>query len=207
MRAALDMIGRTARLSERAEAYAGSPLLLHVGINTGHVVAGGLGAGVSKSYSVTGDTVNTAQRLQSMAAPGEVLVGPLTHRLTRHAFSYDSLGEVSLKGKMGSVLVHRLKEPLDTPRAARGLDTLGLNAPLIGRDAELARLIGSLDRACGGAAQLVRLVGEAGIGKTRLVSEFVARIRDQDRSAGVAIRHAACSPLGEQSYGTRRRAA
>ena len=202
VRAALDMIDRTARLSERAKAYAGSPLLLHVGINTGHVVAGGLGAGVAKSYSVTGDTVNTAQRLQSMAAPGEVLVGPLTHRLTRHAFSYDSLGEVSLKGKMGSVLVHRLKEPLDTPRAARGLDMLGLNAPLIGRDAELARLIGSLDRACGGAAQLVRLVGEAGIGKTRLVSEFVARIRDQDRFAGVAIRHAACSPLGEQSYGT-----
>ncbi|GAA0003937.1 adenylate/guanylate cyclase domain-containing protein [Bradyrhizobium diazoefficiens] len=202
VRAALDMIDRTARLSERAKAYAGSPLLLHVGINTGHVVAGGLGAGVAKSYSVTGDTVNTAQRLQSMAAPGEVLVGPLTHRLTRHAFSYDSLGEVSLKGKMGSVLVHRLKEPLDTPRAARGLDTLGLNAPLIGRDAELARMIGSLDLACGGAAQLVRLVGEAGIGKTRLVREFVARMRDQDRFAGVAIRQAACSPLGEQSYGT-----
>ncbi|BBZ96726.1 adenylate/guanylate cyclase domain-containing protein [Bradyrhizobium diazoefficiens] len=202
VRAALDMIDRTARLSERAKAYAGSPLLLHVGINTGHVVAGGLGAGVAKSYSVTGDTVNTTQRLQSMAAPGEVLVGPLTHRLTRHAFSYDSLGEVSLKGKMGSVLVHRLKEPLDTPRAARGLDTLGLNAPLIGRDAELARMIGSLDLACGGAAQLVRLIGEAGIGKTRLVREFVARIRDQDRFAGMAIRQAACSPLGEQSYGT-----
>ncbi|WP_430648164.1 adenylate/guanylate cyclase domain-containing protein [Bradyrhizobium rifense] len=83
--AALDMISWTARLSERAKAYAGSPLLLHVGINTGHVVAGGLGVGVAKSYSVTGDTVNTAQRLQSMAAPGEVLVGPLTHRLTRHA--------------------------------------------------------------------------------------------------------------------------
>ena len=99
VRSALDMMSRTARLSERVKAYAGSPLLLHVGINTGHVVAGGLGVGVAKSYSVTGDTVNTAQRLQSMASPGEVLVGPLTHRLTRHAFSYDSLGEVSLKGK------------------------------------------------------------------------------------------------------------
>lgn len=202
VRAALDMISRTARLSERAKAYAGSPLLLHVGINTGHVVAGGLGVGVAKSYSVTGDTVNTAQRLQSMASPGEVLVGPLTHRLTRHAFSYDSLGEVSLKGKMGSVLVHRLKGPLETPRAARGLDALGLDAPLIGRDAELARVIGSLDRACRGAAQLVRLVGEAGIGKTRLVNEFVARIRDEELFAGVAIRQAVCSPLGEQSYGT-----
>ncbi|UPK25054.1 adenylate/guanylate cyclase domain-containing protein [Bradyrhizobium sp. 195] len=201
VRAALDMISRTARLSERAKAYAGSPLLLHVGINTGHVVAGGLGVGVAKSFSVTGDTVNTAQRLQSMAAPGEVLVGPLTHRLTRHAFSYDSLGEVSLKGKMGSVLVHRLKGPLDTPRAARGLDTLGLDAPLVGRDAELARVIGSLDRARDGAAQLVRLIGEAGIGKTRLVDEFLARIRDEDRFADLAVRRAVCSPLGEQSYG------
>ncbi|PPQ17480.1 adenylate/guanylate cyclase domain-containing protein [Bradyrhizobium sp. AC87j1] len=202
VRAALDMIKRTEQLSERAKVYAGAPLLLHIGINTGHVVAGGLGVGVAKSYSVTGDTVNTAQRLQSMAPPDEVLVGPLTYRLTRHAFSYESLGEVSLKGKMGSVLVHRLKGPLDTPRAARGLDTLGLSAPLIGRDVELARMIGSLDRACGGAAQLVRLVGEAGIGKTRLVNEFVARIRDEERFAGVAIRQAACSPLGEQSYGT-----
>lgn len=202
VRAALDMITRTAHLSERAKAYAGSPLLLHVGINTGHVVAGALGVGVAKSYSVTGDTVNTAQRLQSMAPPGEVLVGPLTHRLTRHAFFYDSLGEVSLKGKMGSVLVHRLKGPLEAPRAARGLDTLGLDAPLIGRDAELARMIGSLNLACGGAAQLVRLVGEAGIGKTRLVNEFVARVRDEDPFAAVVIRQAVCSPLGEQSYGT-----
>jgi predicted ATPase len=105
-------------------------------------------------------------------------------------------------GKMGSVLVHRLKGPLDTPRTARGLDTLGLSAPLIGRDAELARVISSLDLACGSAAQLVRLVGEAGIGKTRLVNEFVARAHDEERFAGVAIRRAVCSPLGEQSYGT-----
>jgi predicted ATPase/class 3 adenylate cyclase len=199
---ALDMIRRTERLGERAKAYAGSPLLLHIGINTGHVVAGGLGVGAAKSYSVTGDTVNTAQRLQSMAPPGDVLVGPLTYRLTRHAFSYESLGEVALKGKMGSVLIHRLKGPLDTPRAARGLEVLGLIAPLIGRDPEIARMTGCLDLACGGAAQLVRLVGEAGIGKSRLVNEFVALVRDEDRFAGVAIRRAICSPLGEQSYGT-----
>ncbi len=70
VRAALDMIKRTTHLGERSTAFAGSPLMLHVGINTGHVVAGGFGAGAAKSYSVTGDTVNTAQRLQSMAAPG-----------------------------------------------------------------------------------------------------------------------------------------
>jgi predicted ATPase/class 3 adenylate cyclase len=202
VRAAIEMIKRTRHLGERSKAFAGSPLMLHIGINTGHVVAGGLGAGVAKSYSVTGDTVNTAQRLQSMAAPGDVLVGPLTYRLTRHAFSYESLGDVALRGKMGSVLIHRLKGMLDAPRAARGLDTLGLNAPLIGRDVEIDRMVGSLDLACGGTAQLVRLVGEAGIGKTRLLNEFVARAQDEDRFAGVAIRRAACSPLGEQSYGT-----
>ena len=152
---------------------------------TRHVVAGGIGSGSAKSYSVTGDTVNTAQRLQSMAAPGEVLVGPLTYRLTRHVFLYESLGEASLRGKAGSVLVHRLRGLLDAPRTARGLETLGLSAPLIGRDTELAHMIDSLDLACSGAAQLVRLIGEAGIGKTRLVNEFLARVHGCRRfSAG-----------------------
>ncbi|CAN7736082.1 adenylate/guanylate cyclase domain-containing protein [Mesorhizobium caraganae] len=200
LRAALDMIARTARLGESA-AHSGSPLLLHIGINTGPVVTGGLGIGTAKSYSVTGDTVNTAQRLQSLAAPGEVLVGELTHRLTRHAFSYESLGDVVLRGKAGSVLVHRLDAPLAAPRAARGLEALGLSAPIIGRDAELNRMLASLDQACGGSAQLVRLVGEAGIGKSRLVKEFVARVGDEDRFRNVAVRQATCSPLGEQSFG------
>jgi adenylate cyclase len=201
LRAALDMIERTARVSERLNAGTGSPLTLHIGVNTGHVVAGGIGAGEARSYSVTGDTVNTAQRLQSMASPGEVLVGPLTWRLTRHAFLFESLGEASLRGKSGSVLIHRLRGSLDAPRPARGLETLGLSAPLIGREAELAHMIGGLDLACGGTAQLVRLIGEAGIGKTRLVDEFLARTGQDKRFADVAVRRAACSPLGEQSYG------
>ena len=201
LRAALDMMARTTDLGERSNAVAGQPLMLHIGVHTGPVVTGGFGVGNAKSYSVTGDTVNTAQRLQSMAAPGEILVGPLTHRLTRHAFAYELLGDVALRGKAGSVLVHRLAGHLETPRAARGLEALGLNAPLIGRDSELTRLLDSLDLACGGSAQLVRLVGEAGIGKSRLVNEFIARLGDEDRFADVAVRRTACSPLGEQSYG------
>ncbi len=202
LRAALEMIKRTVRLSESSKARVNAPLTLHIGINTGPVVAGRFGAGTAKSYSVTGDTVNTAQRLQSIAAPGEVLVGPLTYRLTRHAFSYDSLGDVSLRGRLGAVSVHRLKGPLEAPRTARGLEGLGLNAPLVGRTVELTRLLGSLDLACAGAAQLVRLVGEAGIGKSRLVDEFITVVGDQERFRGLAIRRANCSPMGEQSYGT-----
>lgn len=200
LRAALDMIARTVRLGE-SSASAMPKMLLHIGVNTGPVVAGGLGVGVAKSYSVTGDTVNTAQRLQSLAAPGEVLVGPLTYRLTRHAFSYESLGDVALRGRAGSVLVYRLGGPLASPRAARGLEALGLSTPLIGRDAELERMLASLDQTCGGSTQLLRLVGEAGIGKSRLVNEFVARVGCEDRFRNVAVRQAACSSLGEQSYG------
>ena len=198
LHAALDMIERTRQLGERS----GLPFMLHVGINTGPVVTGGFGAGAAKAYSVTGDVVNTAQRLQSMAAPGEVLVGPLTFRLTRHAFSYESLGDVALRGKAGCVLVHRLAGPLETPRTARGLETLGLSAPLIGRDAELSRLLACMDLARNGSAQLVRLAGEAGIGKSRLVREFIDRIPDDPRFEEVAVRTASCSPLGERSYGT-----
>ena len=200
LRAALDMLGRTERLGE-SSVSASPGLVLHIGINTGPVVAGGLGVGTAKSYSVTGDTVNTAQRLQSLAAPGEVLVGPLTYLLTRHAFSYESLGDVALRGKAGSVLVHRLDSPLASPRAARGLEVLGLSAPLIGRDAELQRMLANLDQACAGSAQLLRLVGEAGIGKSRLVNEFISRIGCEERFRNVAVRQAVCSSLGEQPYG------
>lgn len=202
LRAALDMINRTARMADRWKTRTGSPLVLHIGINTGPVVTGGFGVGKSKSYSVTGDTVNSAQRLQSMAKPGEVLVGPLTYRLTRHAFSYQPLGDQALRGKVGGLPVHRLTCPLESPRAARGLETLGLSAPLIGRNAELERMLGCLDLACCGTAQLVRLTGEAGIGKSRLTEEFLTRASEDVRFAELVVRRAYCSPLGEQSYGT-----
>jgi predicted ATPase/class 3 adenylate cyclase len=202
LRAALDMVERASRMGERWQARTGLPPVLHIGVNTGPVVTGGFGAGSIKAYSVTGDTVNTAQRLQSLASPGEVLVGPLTQRLTRHTFVFETLGETTLKGKSGSILVHRMLGLRDAPRPARGLEALGVSASMIGRDAELERMLTSLDLACRGSAQLVRLVGEAGIGKSRLVNEFIARIGGDGRFAGVAVRQAACSPLGEQSYGT-----
>jgi predicted ATPase/class 3 adenylate cyclase len=199
--AALAMLERTARLDARWRGRAGLPLTLHLGVNTGPVVAGGFGAGSAKSYSVTGDTVNTAQRLQSLAGTGEVLVGPTTCRLARHAFGFESMGEVALKGKSGQHLVHRLIGPLEAPREARGLEALGLSAPLIGRGAELSRMFDCLERAVAGDAHVVRLIGDAGIGKSRLVRELLAQIEDDERFGSVVVRRTACSPLGEQHFG------
>ncbi|WP_184701447.1 adenylate/guanylate cyclase domain-containing protein [Rhizobium lusitanum] len=202
LNAALNMIERATQVGERWQPRAGVPLRLHIGINSGPVVTGGFGAISAKSYSVTGDTVNTAQRLQSMAGENDILVGPLTYRLTRHAFAFDNLGAQSLRGKSGNVLVHRLTRPLEAPHTARGLESFGLQAPMIGRDTELSRLLTCLDLACGGAAQLVRLIGDAGIGKSRLANEFIGIAGNAVRFQGLAIRKATCSPLGEQSYGT-----
>ncbi len=202
LRAALEMINRAAQVSDRWHRRIGVPLSLHIGVNTGPVVTGGFGAGDTKSYSVTGDTVNTAQRLQAMAGPDEILAGPVTHKLTRHAFAYETLGAVALRGKTGSLQVHRVSGALEAQRAARGLDALGLSAPLIGRDTEIARMRDCLVLACAGTAQVVRLTGEAGIGKSRLVREFLAAIGEDPRFAHVVVRRAACSPLGEPSYGT-----
>ena len=202
LRAALDMIARTARLGESSAAYAGSPLMLHIGINTGPVVTGGFGVGSSQilfgdrrhgehcaAIAVAGRAGRGAGRsAHPPADPACVLLR------SRWAMSRCAARPAAC-WCIGSI------GPLEAPRAARGLEALGLSAPLIGRDAELARMLASLDQACGGSAQLVRLVGEAGIGKSRLVNEFVARVGDEDRFADVAVRQAACSPLGEQSYG------
>ncbi|MGO4620913.1 adenylate/guanylate cyclase domain-containing protein [Ensifer sp. 2YAB10] len=201
LRAALDMAGRARRVGERWQSRIGEPLNLHIGLNTGTVVAGHLGAGDGKAYSVTGDAVNTAQRLQSLAGPGEILVGPVTYRLTCHAFAYEALGAMTLRGKAGSVEVFRLMQSLEAPRTARGLEALGLGAPLIGREAEMKRLIDCLELACGGTAQLVRLTGEAGLGKSRLASEFVERVTGDPRFSNVVVRRAGSSSLGEPSYG------
>ena len=192
LRAALAMLERTARLDARWRGRAGLPLTLHLGVNTGPVVAGGFGAGTAKSYSVTGDTVNTAQRLQSLAGAGEVLVGPTTCRLARHAFGFESMGEVALKGKSCQLLVHRLIGPLEAAREARGLEALGLSAPLIGRDTELSRMLDCLERAVAGDAHVVRLIGDAGIGKSRLVSELLTRVEDDERFGSVVVRRTAC---------------
>ncbi|MBD9373006.1 AAA family ATPase [Rhizobium sp. ARZ01] len=200
--AALDMQQRMARIEEHWRASLGQPLTIHIGVNTGPVVTGTVGAGGSKSYSVTGDTVNTAQRLQAMAGSGEILVGALTRRLTQHAFSFASLGTMPLRGKAGETPVYRLEAPVAAPPTARGLDAFGIEIPMIGRDGEMASLLRCLDAIREGATQLVRVVGDAGIGKTRLVEAFLDRVRADPDLAGITIRETACSSLGEPSYGT-----
>ena len=201
LHAALAMHERTARLSSRWERRVGAPLRLHVGVHTGPVVAGSFGATPEAAYAVTGDTVNTAARLQGSAAPGETLVSAVTHGLSRHAFTFEGPRAIALKGKAEPVAVFRLVGAAHTPAGARGLGAHGLTAPLIGRDGPLLELQAAFDRVAGGQAELVSVIGEVGTGKSRLLAEFLARLDAAGRLEHVTLRRATCSSLGERAYG------
>jgi adenylate cyclase len=199
--AALDILERGAALSQRWASRLGQRVTLHIGVHSGPVVAGNLGAAAGAAYAVTGDTVNTTARLLAAAAPGTILVSEATHALTRHRFSFEPAGELTLRGKSESLVVHRLLGALAEPRSGRGLAALGLAAPLVGRADELDQLMNAFDRMQRGRAQMVSLVGEAGTGKSRLIAEFLARLDAKGRLAGTVVRRASCSSLGEPTYG------
>jgi adenylate cyclase len=201
LRAALAMRERMEAINRRWEPCFGAPVALHIGVNTGPVVAGNLGAASGTAYAVTGDTVNTAARLQHAAEPGQILVTQTTYHLTEHLFAFEPLGPMPFKGKAEPVPVYRLLGVRDAPRSARGLEALGLAAPLVGRAGELAQLRAAFERARRGRAQVVTLVGEAGAGKSRLVAEFLSAAAAEGALERVTVRRAACASLGEHTYG------
>jgi adenylate cyclase len=216
IRAALDMRERIAairaELGQHADGMAASrtpgtatePVLsLHVGINTGVVLAGPVGSDRRREYTVLGDAVNVAARLETAARNGEVIVGEPTYRLARHAVAFEPLGELSLKGKAEPLPAYRVLGLLAEPRSSRGLEAHALTAPLIGRDDELGQLMTAFDRMLSDRTQVVSLIGEAGAGKSRLIRELLGRLGSEGRlaSARVTIRRAVCSSLGEEAYG------
>jgi adenylate cyclase len=201
LRAGLAMLERMKELSSRWEPCLGEPVTLHVGVHTGPVVAGSLGTAAGAAYAVTGDTVNTTARLLGAAPSGTMLASGTTYQLTQHAFSFEPLGPLHLKGKADPVPVYRVRHALDTSQSARGLEVLGLVAPLIGRDHELEQLHAAFDGVLRGRAQVVSVGGEAGSGKSRLIREFLSRTEAAGGFRGVTVRHVTCSSLGEQTYG------
>ena len=164
------------------------PVRLHVGINTGEAMTGLIGPAGQRDYTVMGDTVNTGARLLAAAQAGTVLVGQQTYRATQQVVRYAELAPIVAKGKDQPVAAWAAQELLAAPRAR----PLGMT-PMIGREAELARLE-QMWRRVEQRTQphLVTLVGEPGIGKSRLVAEFERLL-----PATVTIWHGRCLPYGE----------
>ena len=202
LHAALEMHACAAKLSERWRDRLGSPLALHIGIDTGRVVAGNLGTSADAAYAVTGDAVNTAARLQSAAGAGQTLVSPATHQHAQRGFAFEPAGALALKGKAEPLQVYRLLG-VDAvrPHDVRGLAAHGLEAPLIGRDAELTQMLAAAIRVADGRAQVVSLIAQAGVGKTRLVESLVERLADAEGFGQASVRRVVCSSVGPRPYG------
>jgi adenylate cyclase len=170
LRAALSIRHRMEGINERWSDRLGQMLELHIGINTGPVVAGQIGPEQGGAYSVTGDTVNTASRLQDAARPGQILVSQATQRLAQEAFEFERLEPVTVQGKREPVTVFEVHRARLFPGQGRGLR--GLSAPMVGRRREQEQLRQVAESLKGGRGQVVIVTGEAGIGKSRLMDEW-----------------------------------
>ena len=180
------------RMQERLEQLnrdAGTDLRMRIGINTGEVLVGALRAG--GDYTAMGDVVNTASRLQTIAAPGQVVVGPVTHSATDRAVRYEPLGALSVKGREEAVDAWQAVAAIAPPGFRRARP----ETPLVGRDDDLVVLRASLTTAVTRRrTHLVMVVGEAGVGKTRLAAE-IGREAEDGYDARVLTGH--CIPYGE----------
>ena len=165
-------------------------LRLRVGVNTGEVLAGAVGPGAS--YTVTGDVVNTAHRLVTAAAPGEVLVGERTRQATTGAIAYDGRGDLELKGKSEPVRSWVATTAATLP-SGRWPERDAL--PLVGRDQEVIALTRRVQDALDEhLAEMVTVLGEAGVGKTRLASELVEVLGQ--RPVPPQVLWVSCPPYG-----------
>jgi class 3 adenylate cyclase/DNA-binding SARP family transcriptional activator/tetratricopeptide (TPR) repeat protein len=186
LRAASDIQVGLADLNEELERSWGLRLRVRIGVNTGEIVASEASA---DQGLVTGDAVNTAARLQEAAEPGEILAGEATHQLVAGAVEAEPPLEINVKGKHAPVVSHRITKVL--PGAAPYLRRL--DAPLVGRTAELAQLRQGFDRAVRDRTSfLFTILGDPGIGKTRLAQEFASAVQEE-----AAVLTGRCLPYGE----------
>ena len=188
--AALAIQRELAALSERLLADGGAALRARIGIHTGVVIAGTVGNELKMDYTATGDTTNLAARLQSLAKPGTILVSEATHSLLRGHFKTRAVGPFEVKGKSDPVTAYEVDGPLER---APGFATAqrGELTPLVGRDAELGQVLACFDRLGSGLSQIVSIIADAGMGKSRLVHEFRKRLKGRE----VELLEARCSSL------------
>ncbi|HUQ39217.1 MAG TPA: adenylate/guanylate cyclase domain-containing protein [Acidimicrobiales bacterium] len=185
VRAALKMQSTIAEFATER----GAGIQLRVGINTGEVLVGTVRAG--GEYTAMGDVVNVASRLQTQAAPGTVVVGPATHDCTREIVRYEPLGLLLARGREEPVEAWLAVEALVPPgyRPRRG------RSPLVGRSEELGLLRYTMATAVSRSrAQLVLLLGDAGVGKSRLAEELETHALTQHEAVVLEGR---CVPYGE----------
>jgi class 3 adenylate cyclase/tetratricopeptide (TPR) repeat protein len=191
VRAGLSIVDSMADFKSAISADTRLDLAVRIGIDTGLVVVGDIiGTGSAEEANVVGETPNVAARLQAVAQPNEVVVGPLTRTLIGDALIFESLGEQPLKGIAEPVHVWRVRRLPALDGAPDDPGSPAVSRPFVGRQEELGLLLRSWEASKARHGQVVSIQGEAGIGKSRLIDALRAQLPQGDYT-WVAIR---CSP-------------
>ncbi len=191
--AAINMQEALTRFAADLEKRTGLSLQMRMGVNTGPVIAGMTGSEQAKDYTVMGDAVNLASRLEHAAEKGKILVGESTYKATRAVIDYHELAPIMVKGKSQPVPIWEVVGTKARPESRRGIR--GLESFIVGRDDELARLkqayatVTERDR-----PYLVTVLGMAGMGKSRLSVEFEKYVSSLPEPA--VVRRGQCLPYG-----------
>ena len=170
VRASLDVLKVVHEYAEEVRRKHGIDFAMRVGLNTGPVVVGEVGSDLKYEYTAMGDAINLAARMQSAARPMSLLISEHTHRFVAPVFECVDLGQIDVKGKAERVRVYEVAAAKAAPGKLRGL--AGLESPMVGRDAELQALVKTSAAVQAGLGRAVVIAGEAGLGKTRLLSEW-----------------------------------
>ena len=189
-RAGLDIVGSMASLNSEVGKARGVVLAVRVGVATGPVVVGDLiSEGVAEEAAVVGETPNLAARLQGVAQPNQVVIGPATHHIVGDLFTFDDLGAHELKGIAEPTQAWRVNGAVDIEGRHETKRRAG-SSPLVGRQEELGLLLRAWEGTREWRGQVVLIQGEAGVGKSRLLEALREPLIDEDYT-WVSIR---CSP-------------
>ena len=188
--AALDIKRALEGYNEALQAEFGLEFKMRLGLNSGPVVVGSIGHDLRMDYTAIGDTTNLAARMENMAQPGTILVSQNTYKKVSSYFEFNSLGAVEVKGRQRPLDVHELQGTLSGPSPGPARK---IYSDMIDRERELNKLELHLLKVINGEGSIVNVVGEPGIGKSRLIAEF----KNRDAIKKVTLFEGRAVPIGK----------
>ena len=191
-RAALSIQKAIEPYGEKIKQDCGVEFKMRVGLNSGHVIVGSIGDDLRMDYTAVGDTTNLASRMEGAAKPGCILVSKNTQRIARHYFEFDALDKLAVKGKEEPQEVFELIQASDVGTRFEASVAKGLTG-FVGRKNSMAALMESYEKVQSGSGRIVAVVGEAGVGKSRLLLEF----RNKLTPGGYAYLEGRCLQYGD----------
>ena len=173
--ASLNIQKAAVQYAEKLKKKYGIDFKMRIGLNSGSVVVGSIGDNLRMDYTADGDVTNLANRMESRAEPGSILVSGATHKLVKDFFEFNPLGKFEVKGKEQPQEAYRLIKAGEIETRFRASVAKGLTK-FVGRKNSMGALKLPYKRVLSGAGQVVGIVGEAGVGKSRLLLEFINQL-------------------------------